>query len=70
METYAYRIQPVRADMLAAGLDEREQAIVGEHFAYLQDALAFTEEDPAVRRGVMRAEVFPFHVALLNDNWG
>lgn len=102
METYAYRIQPTRADMLATGLDEREQAVVGEHFAYLQDALArgvlllagrtlttdegsfgiaifraespeearaFTEEDPTVRKGVMRAEVFPFHLALLNDNW-
>jgi uncharacterized protein YciI len=102
METFAYRIKPTRADMLATGLDEREQAIVGEHFAYLQDALArgvlllagrtlttdersfgiavfraetleaaqaFTAEDPAVRKGVMRAEVFPFHVALLNTDW-
>lgn len=88
--------------MLASGLSEREQAIVGEHFAYLQDALArgvlllagrtlttdersfgiavfkaesldaaraFTEEDPAVRQGVMRAEVFPFRIALLNTDW-
>ncbi len=103
METYAYRIQPVRSDMLATGLDEREQAVVGEHFAYLQEALAqgvlllagrtlttdeksfgiavfraespeaaqaFTGNDPAVRKGVMRAEVFPFRIALLSDNWG
>ncbi len=36
MPHWLYRIQPIRDDMLTSGPDEREQALVTEHFAYLQ----------------------------------
>jgi uncharacterized protein YciI len=34
-----------------------------------EEARRFTEADPAVQEGVMRAEVFPFRVALLAERW-
>jgi uncharacterized protein YciI len=37
METWLYRIQPVRDNMLEEGPTEQEGALVGRHFAYLQD---------------------------------
>jgi hypothetical protein len=33
---YLYRLQPTRADMIAAGPTEAEAEIVGQQFAYLQ----------------------------------
>ncbi|MCP4545284.1 MAG: hypothetical protein GY835_02320 [bacterium] len=33
---YIYRIKPTRSDMLETGPTEREAALVGEHFEYLQ----------------------------------
>jgi uncharacterized protein YciI len=36
MTQYLYRIQPTRSDMLSNGSTPEEQAIVGQHFAYLQ----------------------------------
>ncbi len=33
------------------------------------DARAFMESDPAVRAGVMHAELFPYRVALLAQQW-
>jgi uncharacterized protein YciI len=99
-ECYLYKIQPIRADMLAMGSTPAEDAIIGEHFSYLRDLttrgivllagrtlnsdpssfgiviLKVTSEksaravmlaDPAVIKGVMRAELFPFRIALCSD---
>lgn len=33
-----------------------------------QAALALMRDDPAVRQGVMSAELFPYRIALLNPN--
>jgi uncharacterized protein len=94
---YLYRLTPVRFEMVTVGPTPEEQAIVSEHFAYLEaltvqgvmllvgrtqdnsprtfgiaifqaeseeQAQAIMQSDPAVRRGVMRAELFPFRIAL------
>ena len=81
--------------MLTKGPTEREVAIVGEHFEYLQKliaegvvfmagrtenigartfglvifeaAIALMQNDPAVKLGVMKAEVFPYRVALWSN---
>jgi uncharacterized protein YciI len=37
---FLYEIRPTRPAMLVEGLDARETAIVGEHFAYLQRLVA------------------------------
>lgn len=34
-----------------------------------EEAQAFMEKDPAVRDGVMEAELFPFRLALLARSW-
>lgn len=34
--THAYLIRPIRPDFLATGLDDREKAVMGRHFGYLQ----------------------------------
>lgn len=39
MPTYIYRIQPVRPEMLSAGLTADEARIASEHFDYLQGLL-------------------------------
>ncbi|MBZ5614992.1 MAG: YciI family protein [Acidobacteriia bacterium] len=36
MQEFLYRLQLVRKDMLRTGPTESEQAVVAEHFAYLQ----------------------------------
>jgi uncharacterized protein YciI len=97
MAHYLYRIQPTRPAMLTEGPTGEEEAIIGQHFAYLQDltaqgvvilagrtlntdpnglgivifhaaddeaAHALMTNDPAVRQGVMHAELFPFRIAL------
>ena len=94
---YLYKIQPTRPEMLSQGSTPQEDAIVSEHFAYLQDltrrgvvilagrtlntdatsfgivifqaesqaaAQAVVDNDPAVRQGVMRAELYPYRIAL------
>lgn len=96
-ETFLYRIQPTRPEMLSEGPTDQEAAIVGDHFNYLKglneqgivllagrtlntdpssfgivilraDSEAAAREimtnDPAVRNGVMRAELFPYRIAL------
>ncbi len=40
MQEFLYRLQLVRSDMLVSGPTAQEQAIVAEHFAYLQDLTA------------------------------
>jgi len=95
---YLYLIRPARIEMLSQSSTPEEDAIVAEHFAYLQRALAdgvlilagrtlntddksfgivvfraaseeqaraVVEHDPAVRAGVMQAELYPYRVALL-----
>jgi uncharacterized protein YciI len=37
MQEFLYRLQLVRGDMLRNGPTEPEQAVVAEHFAYLQN---------------------------------
>lgn len=97
MQEFLYKLQLVRRDMLRTGPTEPEQAVVAEHFAYLQGLHAqgaiilvgrtlnkdettmgltvFRAEseaaageimngDPAVRKGVMTATLYPFKVVL------
>ena len=97
MQEFLYKLQLVRKDMLRAGPTESEQAIVTEHFAYLQNlnaqgviifvgrtlnidenamglavfraesedaARRIMNDDPAVRKGVMTATLYPFKVVL------
>jgi uncharacterized protein YciI len=37
INTYLYRIQPVRPEMLSEGSTPEEDDLVSQHFAYLQD---------------------------------
>lgn len=97
MQQFLYRIQATRPAMLSDGPTAEEEAIVGQHIAYLRqlaerdtlmlagrtqnvDATGFglvifraeseavarriMTEDPAVRQGVMTAELFPYKVAV------
>lgn len=97
MQEFLYRLQLVRADLLRTGPTDSEQAIVAEHFAYLQGLHAqgvvifvgrtlnadenamglavFRAEsedaarqimcgDPALKKGVMTATLYPFKVIL------
>ncbi len=97
MQEFLYKLQLVRGDMLHTGPTPQEQAVVAEHFAYLQDLAvkgvmilvgrtlttdentmglaifrAESEEaarqimngDPAVKKGVMNAVLYPFKVVL------
>ena len=97
MQEFLYKLQLVRADMLRTGPTDVEQAVVAEHFAYLQEltekgviilvgrtlttdentmglavfraesenaARQIMNGDPAVRKGVMTATLYPFKVAL------
>jgi uncharacterized protein len=105
MPEYLYRLAAVRPEMPGDPTPE-EDAIVGEHFEWMEahvaqgnillagrtlntdgetfgitifraesDAAAqeFMRHDPAVQKGIMRAEVFPYRVALLAnvtlDQW-
>lgn len=96
---YLYRIAPIRDGFLLKSAPE-EDAIVSEHFRYLQaltaqgvvllagrtlhtdrsshglvvveadseeHARTVMENDPAVKAGVFRAELFPFSVALASE---
>jgi len=97
MQEFIYVLHLVRKDMLRTGPTAAEQAVVAEHFAYLQDltakgaiilvgrtqttdehtmgiaifraesedgALAIMNTDPAVKKGVMTATLYPFKVVL------
>jgi uncharacterized protein len=94
---YLIVLRPTRVGMVKEGPTEREAAIVGQHFEYLQaharagkvrlagrttendertmglvllaaaseeEARALMLADPAVAQGVMRAELYPFRVAI------
>jgi uncharacterized protein YciI len=66
MQEFLYRLQLVRGDMLRTGPTEPEQAVVAEHFAYLQnlnaqDAIIFVgrtlnPDENAMGLAVFRAE--------------
>jgi uncharacterized protein YciI len=97
MQEFLYKLQLVRGDMLRTGPTDLEQAVVAEHFAYLQDlntqgvvilvgrtlntdentmgltifraesedtARQMMNGDPAVKKGVMTATLYPFRVIL------
>jgi len=97
MQEFLYKLQLVRGDMLRTGPTDSEQAVVAEHFAYLQNLnaqgviilvgrtlttdentmgltvfRAETEDaarqimngDPAVKKRVMTATLYPFKVVL------
>jgi uncharacterized protein YciI len=97
MQEFLYRLQLVRGDMLRTGPTAAEQAVVAEHFGYLQNLTAqgviilvgrtlTTDEntmgltifraesedaarqimdgDPAVKKGLMTATLYPFKVSL------
>jgi uncharacterized protein YciI len=99
MQTYLYKIQPVRPAMLTEGPTAREAEVVSQHFDYLQGLLQqgvlllagrtlntdystfgiaifqaendeaarlLCENDPAIRERVMRAEIYPYRIALLD----
>jgi uncharacterized protein len=97
MPEFLYKLQLVRADLLRAGPTEAEQAVVAEHFAYLQNlnaqgtiilvgrtlntdenamglaifraesdeaARRVMNDDPAVKKSLMTATLYPFKVSL------
>ena len=97
MQEFLYRLQLVRGDMLRTGPTDSEQAVVAEHFAYLQNLSAqgviilvgrtlttdentmgltifraeseeaarqIVNSDPAVKKGLMTATLYPFKVIL------
>jgi uncharacterized protein YciI len=97
MQEFLYKLQLVRGDMLRTGPTDAEQAVVAEHFAYLQAlnsqgviilvgrtlttdentmgltifhaesedaARRIMNDDPAVKKGVMTATLYPFKVVL------
>lgn len=49
--------------------DESSFGIVVFRAASASDAEAIVAADPAVAHGIMRADLFPYRVALLNDTW-
>jgi uncharacterized protein len=49
--------------------DDRTFGIVVFAAESEEEAAAVVQKDPAVERGVMKAELFPFRVALLSQNW-
>lgn len=97
MPEFLYKLQLVRGDLLRTGPTEAEQALVAEHFAYLQNlnaqgtiilvgrtmnadenamglaifraesedaARQIMNDDPAVKKSLMRATLYPFKVSL------
>jgi uncharacterized protein len=97
MPEFLYKLQLVRGDLLRAGPTEAEQAVVAEHFAYLQNlnaqgtiilvgrtlntdenamglaifraesdeaARRVMNDDPAVKKSLMTATLYPFKVSL------
>jgi len=56
---FLYKIQPTRLAMLSEGPTQRESEIVTQHFDYLKNLLD---------QGVMWAELYPYRVALIEEN--
>lgn len=97
MHQFSYLLHPLRLGMLQEGPADWEDAILGDHFRYLENlvvegvvlmagrtlttdartfgivvfraptaerAEAVMQGDPAVKQGIMSAELFPFRVVL------
>jgi len=50
--------------------DENSFGIVIIQAATEDEAKEIVNNDPAVRQGVMRAELYPYRIALMNKNFG
>jgi uncharacterized protein YciI len=61
---FIYVLRPTRIAMLTDGPSERTFGIVIYKAADESAARALADADPAVRDGIMSAEVFPFRIAL------
>jgi len=78
MPEFLYRTQLVRADLLRTGPTAAEQAVVAEHFAYLQDLTAkgiiilvgrtLTTDENAMGLAVFRAESEDEARRIMNDD--
>jgi uncharacterized protein len=78
MQEFLYRLQLVRGDMLRTGPTESEQAIVAEHFAYLQNLTAqgvmifvgrtLNADENAMGLAVFRAESEDAARRVMNDD--
>lgn len=49
------------------GMDEKTFGIVIIEAHHELDAMRIMEEDPGVYTGIMRGELFPYHVALMRE---
>lgn len=78
MQEFLYRLQLVRGDMLQTGPTAQEQAVVAEHFAYLQDLTAkghiilvgrtLTTDENAMGLAIFRAESENEARAIMNND--
>jgi uncharacterized protein YciI len=78
MPEFLYRTQLVRGDLLRTGPTAAEQAVVAEHFAYLQDLTAkgaiilvgrtLTTDENAMGLAVFRAESEDEARRIMNDD--
>jgi uncharacterized protein YciI len=78
MQEYLYKLQLIRGDMLRTGPTAAEQAVVAEHFAYLQSLHAqgtiilvgrtMTTDDNAMGLAVFRAESEDAARQIMNDD--
>jgi len=78
MQEFLYRLQLVRGDMLRTGPTESEQAVVAEHFAYLQNLNAqgvmifvgrtLNADENAMGLAVFRAESEDAARRVMNDD--
>lgn len=74
MDHFSYLKRGVdRRDVLLVGRtntrDENTFGIVIFRAETDEAAQLFVDEDPVVQSGTMRAELFPFRLALLSDGW-
>ena len=78
MQEFLYRLQLVRGDMLRTGPTDLEQAVVAEHFAYLQNLTArgvmifvgrtLNTDENAMGLAVFRAESEDAAREIMNDD--
>jgi uncharacterized protein YciI len=78
MQEFLYKLQLVRRDMLRTGPTAAEQAVVAEHFAYLQTLHAqgkiifvgrtLTTDDDTMGLAVFRAESEEAARRIMNDD--
>jgi uncharacterized protein len=78
VQEFLYKLQLVRGDMLQTGPTEREQAVVAEHFAYLQDLTAkgaiilvgrtLTTDENTMGLAIFRAESEDDAIRIMNSD--